>query len=140
MNIKKLLYESFDRKLKAEESLKLDSALKQSAGLMNEKESISRLREVVSQNGQKEFSPDFEYNLMRRINMPAEKKNYQYIFFDYLSSVFRKTAFAAIIIIVLTLTYNFGRIGNISLQSALGIKQQTTSFADDFKNLFSFYN
>ena len=140
MNIKKLLYESFDRKLKAEESLKLDSALKQSAGLMNEKESISRLREVVSQNGQKEFSPDFEYNLMRRINMPAEKKNYQYIFFDSLSSVFRKTAFAAIIIIVLTLTYNFGRIGNISLQSALGIKQQTTSFADDFKNLFSFYN
>ena len=140
MNIKKLLYENFDRKLKAEESIKLDSVLKQSAELMNEKESISRLREIVSQNGQREFSPEFEYNLMRKINMPAEKKNYQYVFFDYLSSVFRKTAFAAIIIIILTLTYNFGRIGNISVQSALGIKQQTTTFADDFKNLFSLYN
>jgi hypothetical protein len=140
MNIKKLLYESFDRKLSKDEAQKLNSAFNKHQDLNTERDGISYVRKMVLNSGQKDFSPDFEYELMRKINSPAEKGNYQYIFFNSLNTAIRKLAFATIIFIILTLTYNFGRIGNISFQSAIGIKQQTTSFADDFKNLFSFYN
>lgn len=140
MNIKKLLYESFDRKLSKDESLDLNSELEKNYDLNKEKNDITYMREMVLNSGRKEFNPGFEYELMRKINSPAEKGNYQYVFFNSLNTAFKRLAFATIIFIILTLTYNFGRIGNISFQSAFGIKQQTTSFADDFKNLFSFYN
>jgi hypothetical protein len=140
MNIKKLLYESFDRNLTESERQKLDGALDSSNNLNKEKDEIFSLREMVFSNTQKDFSAGFEFEIIRRLNSSSTKGNYQYVFFNSLNTVFRRLAYATIIFIILTLSYNFGKSGNISFQSAIGIKQQNTSLVDDFTNLFSFYD
>ena len=141
MKLKKLLYESFDRVLTKKELYKLDIALNKSRILAKEKNDISNLREMISSNNmQRDFSPGFEFEVIRKINSHPTRGSYQYIFFNSLNMVFRKIAYATVIFIILTLSYNFGKSGSISFQSALGIKQQDTSLADDFKNLFSFYD
>jgi len=140
MNIKKLLYESFDRKLTKNEEKKLLSALNKSVILSKEENEISSIRELIAGNMQRDFSPGFEIEVINRINSRITDGSSLYIFFSSMNTAFRKLAYATIIFIIITLTYNFSKSGNISLQSALGIKQQnSTSLADDFKNLFSFY-
>jgi hypothetical protein len=140
MRIKKLLYESFDRNLTGKESQKLDRALTNSDSLNKEKNDLSNLREMILNNTQKDFSADFEFEVFRRLKQRKTDRSYQYIFFNSLNKSFKKLAYATIIFIILTLSYNFEKSGSISIQSALGIKQQNTSLADDFKNLFSFYD
>jgi hypothetical protein len=140
VNIIKLLYESFDRSLTKTEVRKLDKALNESDSLTQEKEDLSNLRKVIHYNTQRDFSPEFEFQVMRKISSPIAKSSYQYAFFNSLNTIFRKLAYATIIFIILTLSYNFEKNGNISIQSALGIKQQNTSLADEFKDLFSFYD
>jgi len=140
MNIKKLLYESFDRNLSKSDAKKLDTALKKSGNLSKEINDITLFREIIARNTQKDFSPGFESEVLRKINSRAIKGNYQNVFFNSLNTAFRKLAFAVIIFIIITLSYNIGKSGNISFQSAMGIKQQNTSLADDFKYLFYFYN
>jgi hypothetical protein len=139
MRIKKLLYESFDRNLTGKESQKLDKALTNSDSLNKERNDLSNLREMILNNTQKDFSTDFEFEVFRGLNQRKTDRSYQYIFFNSLNNLFKKLAYATLIFIILTLSYNFGKNGSISFQSALGIKQQNTSLADDFKNLFSFY-
>lgn len=96
---------------------------------------------MISDNTQKDFSPGFELEVMRRINSQTTEVSYQYIFFNTINSAFKKLAYTTIIFLILTLSYNFEKNGNISFQSALGIKQQdNTSLAEEFKNLFSFYD
>ena len=140
MNSKRLLYESFDRKLTKDEAQKLGKALNNSTDLNKERSDISYLRKMIKESSQKDFSPGFELEVMRRINFPATIGNYQYIFFNSLNTAFRRLVYATIIFILLTLSYNFGKSGNISFQSAFGIRQQDSSLVDDFKNLFSFYD
>jgi hypothetical protein len=140
MRIKKLLYESFDRNLTGKESQKLNKALTNSDSLNKEKNDLSNLRGMILKNTQKDFSAEFEFEVFRRLKQRKTDRNYQYIFFNSLNNSFKKLAYATIIFIILTLSYNFEKSGSISIQSALGIKQQNTSLADDFKNLFSFYD
>jgi hypothetical protein len=139
MNLKKILYESFDRGLTKNEALKLSDALKKSTGLARERNDIKNIRDAVSGSARTAFSPGFEIEVLRKINSQSLKGSDQYILFTSLNSAFRKLAYATIIFIIITLSYNFGKSGNISLKSALGIKQQNSSLADEFKNLFSFY-
>jgi activator of HSP90 ATPase len=140
MNIKKLLYESFDRNLSKSEANKLKNALIKSESLKKEQSELSTFREVIFQNTQKDFSPDFEFEVLRKINSRTTRGSYQDIFFNSLNTTFRRLAYAVLIFIILTLSYNFEKNGNISFRSALGVKQQNSSLAEDFKNLFSIYN
>lgn len=139
MNIRKLLYESFDRKLSEKEAEKLKTALSKSNKLNKEKSELSYMREMVFRNAQKDFSPGFELEVMRKLNLAGTKETYPVMFFNTLSKSFRPLAFASIIFILITLTYNVTKSGRISFQSAFGITQNNTTLADDVKSLFSFY-
>ena len=142
MKIKKLLYESFERALTNEEEKILAKALACSEALRNEKENIIRLRESLSINAIKDFTPGFEERVLQKINSPkAAKRGGEYDFFNSLSFLFRKIVYATIIIVILSLSYNFTKYGQVSLKSALGIQSQKTSLAETFYNsLYSIFS
>ena len=141
MNVKKLLYESFERSLNEEEKNTLTDALVSSRELREEREKILGIRARLSAGAVRDFSDGFEEKVLRKINSPAVKKNTDYLFFKSLNMMFKRIVYATVIIIVISVSYNFSKSGSISIQSALGIKQQETTLADAFYNkLYSFFN
>lgn len=141
MNNRKLLYESFDRSLSAEEKKKLDKALTRSESLKKEKEEIAELRQFMASNKPADFKPVFELRVLAKLNPENKTKNQDFFFLNSLSFFFKRIAFITAIIVILALSYNFTRTGDISIKSALGIKSQQSSLADSFyNNLYSFFN
>ena len=140
MKIKKLLYESFDRELSKEEQGILNKTLVESDSLREEYDKLKKLRSFVSSNSSGDFKAGFEDNLMEKMHLIRNKPNRESVFFNSLSLLFKKITYVTIIILVITLSYNFTRSGNISLESAIGIKQQQSTLADSFyNNLYSIF-
>lgn len=117
-----LLYRSFDEELAPNERQRLDDALAKSAALREEKERMTAMRAMISDSSKKSFHPFFAEKVMRRLRQAESDPE---TFLDSLISVFRPVAFAAIIILIMLISYNLNKTENYSLAGALGEHQVT---------------
>jgi len=115
----KLLYRSFDTKLTPEEQRQLDQALNTSKPLQIRKARIERLREQLRSSAAQSFRPFFVERVVGCIReLQAQERN-QEIFFEALVSVFRPVAVALLALLIVLLSYNFGKSDNKTIASAL---------------------
>ena len=123
----KLLYRSFDDRLKEKEQKKLAQALEQSPGLRQEKKQLEAQREAVANTAVQSFKPFFVERVMEQVNALGGKTNGlgMQMFYESLVSVFRRFAVVGAVISVLLFIYNQG-IGDIlSLEEALTLSDLT---------------
>jgi hypothetical protein len=123
----KLLYRSFDDRLKEKEQQILTQALENSPGLRLEKEQIEAQRKAVTDTAVQSFNPFFVERVMAQVNALGGKTNGlgMQMFYESLVSVFRRFAVAGAVISVLLFIYNQG-IGDIlSLEEALTLSDLT---------------
>lgn len=123
----KLLYRSFDDRLKEKEQKKLVQALEQSPGLRQEKKQIEAQRKAVANTAVQSFQPFFVERVMAQVNTLGGKPNGlgMQMFYESLVSVFRRFAAVGAVISVLLFIYNQG-IGDIlSLEEALTMSDIT---------------
>ena len=123
----KLLYRSFDDRLKEKERQILIQALEDSPGLRREKERIEAQRKAVANTAAQSFKPFFVERVMEQVNALGGKTNGlgRQMFYESLVSVFRRFAVAGAVISVLLFIYNQG-IGDIlSLEEALTMSDIT---------------
>ncbi len=123
----KLLYRSFDDRLKEKEQKKLAQALEQSPGLRQDMKQIEAQREAVANTAVQSFEPFFVERVMEQVNALGSKTNGLdlQMFYESLVSVFRRFAVVGAVISVLLFVYNQG-IGDIlSLEEALTLSDLT---------------
>jgi len=112
--IKKLLYRSFDDRLKPKEQAMLNQALEDSLELQSEMRDIKAQRETITKAAVLTFKPFFVENVMEKVNGIAGKPNglaFQ-LFYESLVSVFRRFAMAGTVISIVFFIYNLG-IGDV---------------------------
>ena len=109
-DIKTLLYESFDRRLSADEQKLLDNALKNSEELRNEKAEVEKLRNMLGS-----FTPEFTADFTDRVINKIESETSGFInIFRYLVM----TGIAAIILLLVTIYFTDG---NLSYETLSGL-------------------
>ncbi len=125
--ILKLLYRSFDDRLKEKEQKKLAQALEHSPGLQQEKKQIEAQRKILANTAVQSFKPFFVERVMAQVNALGGKTNGLdlQMFYESLVSVFRRFAVAGVVISVLLFFYNL-EVGEIlSLEEALTMSDIT---------------
>lgn len=123
----KLLYRSFDERLKEKEQKILTQALEDYPGLRREKEQIQAQRNAVANTAVQSFKPFFVERVIEQVNALGGKINGlgMQMFYESLVSVFRRFAVVGAVISVLLFVYNQG-IGDIlSLEEALTMSDIT---------------
>ena len=123
-----LLYRSFDASLSPREQEELDNALERYASLRQEKEKISDMRRALASSGRQEFPSFFVERVMGRINSWQTKEE---IWYESIMGVFRPIAVAAIMLLIILLTYNFNANKKISFNSAMNTPSVTVEDAFD---------
>ena len=125
--ILKLLYRSFDDRLKKKEQKILAQALENSPGLRQEKEQIQAQRQAVAKTAAQSFKPFFVQRVMEQINALEGKTNgldWQ-MFYESLSAVFRKVAVAGAALSIILFVYNLGIGESLTLEEALTLSDLT---------------
>jgi len=125
--ILKLLYRSFDDRLKEKDQQKLTQALEDSPGLRQEKEKIQTQRKIIANTAAQSFKPFFVERVMEQVNALGGKTNGLGLemFYESLVSVFRRFAAAGAVISVLLFFYNLGVGEILSLEEALTMSDIT---------------
>jgi len=119
-DLEKLIYKSFDAPLTNEEKEFLESELNASAELMQEYQSLLSLRSAVRNSARDTFEPFFEERLLSRMERTKKyEKTYDYISTPLFTS-FGKIAAAAIIILIILITYNLNNGNNYSINNLFG--------------------
>jgi len=111
-----LLIKSLDSELSASEEQALQAALNMSEELRNEKESLLEMRDALISNRGKGFSDGFEHRVMAKIHSQQKE--------DFTSSLFRAfkpVAIAAILLILITASFNIWNSEQISLDGIMAI-------------------
>jgi anti-sigma factor RsiW len=121
----RLLYRSFDIDLTPEEKSELETALRNSPQLKEERKRIVAMRQTVSAGAAKSFGPFFAERVMHAITSVAEKRNGVETFFASLQFTFRRVALVGAVAIFLLLVYNFAKSGYVSVEAAFGMPQET---------------
>lgn len=133
--LEKLLFKSFDAPLSKEEKELLESELKNSPSLKEEQEFLNRLRRGVEQSAVNDFEPFFEERLMGKLNRSLKNERT----FDSISiplfSSFGRIAIAAVIILIILISYNVNNGNNYAINNLLGnSKTNIASVFDPFQN------
>ncbi len=116
-DIKTLLYESFDRRLSADEQKLLDDALKNSEELRNEKAEVEKLRNMLGS-----FTPEFTADFTDRVINKIESETSGFInIFRYLVM----TGIAAIILLLVTIYFTDGSISYETLSGLSDYSPET---------------
>jgi len=125
--ILKLLYRSFDHRLKEKEQKKLAQALEHSPGLQQEKKQIEAQRKILANTEIQSFKPFFVERVMAQVNALGGKTNGLdlQMFYESLVSVFRRFAVAGAVISVLLFFYNLGVGEILPLEEALTMSDIT---------------
>jgi hypothetical protein len=100
-----LLLRSFDTELTKAERRRLDEALQNSAQLRLEKERIRLLREAITDQTPRSFSPFFAERVMSRIRR-ENASSIEVVYGDVLVSAFRPVAVVAFLLILALLSFN----------------------------------
>jgi hypothetical protein len=123
----KLLYRSFDDRLKEKEQQILTQALENSPGLHQEKEQIQAQRNAAANTAAQSFKPFFVERVMEQVNGLGGKTNGlgMQMFYESLVSVFRRFAVVGAVISVLLFIYNQGMGEILPLEEALTMSDLT---------------
>lgn len=100
-----LLLRSLDSKLTPGEQEQLDKAMAQSEALRLEAEQLELLRQTVAGSVPRTFRPFFAERVLSRIRSEGSEMN-PLSFFDALFATFRPLALAAVVILVVMLSFN----------------------------------
>ena len=119
MNVKKILYRSFDSILSAEKDKKLKEGLLSSKELREEKNKLEKLRILLASIRSGKFKSEFENNVLRKIRLA---KYPQIFFYREIQFAFKKFVIAAGLVIAFLVIYNFGEHGKINILSKEKIK------------------
>lgn len=131
--LEKLMYKSFDAPLTEDEKNILESELKASAVFMEEYQNLLKIRTAVRNSAKDTFEPFFEERLMSNLNRSLKhEKTYDYLSAPLFSS-FGKIAAAAIVILIILITYNLNNGNNYSINNLLG--KSETNIASVFDPL-----
>ena len=123
--ILKLLYKSFDVKLKKVEEKRLAEALNESGELRKEKRRIERMRDEITKSAATSFSPFFAEKVMREIDSIDESAMDLELMSEWLTYLFRRIAFGVAVAVIFLLIYNFLGFDQVSLAGAFGIPEIT---------------
>jgi hypothetical protein len=139
--IEKLLYKSLDAPLSSEETSLLNNELKNSSKLRAEYNKLKEIRNVLAESGVPDFKPYFEERLTDRLYSDQKKPAPFNALINSFSYSFREIAFAAIIILILLVTYNL-KNGNIySVENLFGKSGSSIEYAfDPIQNLIGSNN
>jgi len=106
-SIRSLLYRSFEEKLKPQEEARLKRALADSPDLRAEKEEMLKLRRLLEERHEFNFSPDFEEKVLSRWRQEKTSHEKMLSFEEQLSSFFVKLAYVGTAVVVVLLIINF---------------------------------
>jgi hypothetical protein len=121
----KLLYRSFEEKLKEREQNQLKEALEKSEELRREKEKIAAMRKAVSESAYGTFEPFFAERVMNRI-VAEEKERAVVSGFEPLKAIFQRLAIAAAIVIIVLIVYNLSIGENFTMNEAFYVSELTS--------------
>ena len=125
----KLLLHSFDKELKSGDQKLLDEALEKSAELREQKESIIKMRNAISNTKTEVFKPFFAERVMSKI-YSLEKPSSKDIEFESLFSIFRPVAVSAVVLIIMFISYNW--FSNGQLPEEIAFNESDISIVDAF--------
>ena len=125
----KLLLHSFDKELKPGEQKLLDDALEKSAELREEKESIIKMRNAISNTKTEAFKPFFAERVMSKI-YSLEKPSSKEVEFQSLFSIFRPVAISTAVLIIMIISFNW--INNGQLSEEIALNETDISIVDAF--------
>lgn len=111
-----LLLKSLDTELSIEEYQQLESALENSSRLRAEKESLIQMRNSIKTAAATSFDDGFQDRVMARI----QAKNIEEFTFT-LFQIFRPVAIAAILLIILTASFNMWSSEQLSFDGILAL-------------------
>lgn len=123
----RLIYRSFDDRLKEKEQKKLAQALEHSPKLQRENKQIEVQRKVVANTAVQSFKPFFVERVMAQVNALGGKTSGLdlQMFYESLLSVFRRFALAGALISILLFLLNQGMGDILSLEEALTLSDLT---------------
>ena len=104
--ILKLLYRSLDSPLKKKDRQRLDKALEESEELRRHKLEIVSMRQAVADGALRSFRPQFSERVMGRIQSASSIKDSLNVQYETFRTVFKRFAVAALIILVVLISYN----------------------------------
>ncbi len=110
--------------------LLLEEALEKSQELRKEKESIINLRKRISESAGQTFGTFFADKVMAQIKSGQEESGEER-FFESLISVFRPVAIAAVMLLLVLLSYNMVSNQEYSVDGAFAYSQGTVEEAFD---------
>jgi len=138
--IEKLMYKSFDTFLSAKEEVLFNNELQNSPELREEIKQLRELRNTLEKSADQDFNPFFEDQLLNKL-YSKETIPFAFSWINTLTYSFRKIALAAIILLILLVSYNI-KNGNIySVENLFGKSGSSIVYAfDPIQNLFGSNN
>ena len=134
--LEKLIYKSLDSKLSEKEHETLITELMKSDEYFSEYNRLLEIRHAVSETKETDFEPFFEERLLKKLNHTVNDEKYFDLLSNSLFASFRRVAVAAIIILIILVSYNLNSGNNYSIQNLLGLSQAKIENAfDPFLNL-----
>ncbi len=115
-DVRDLLLKSLDSELSNEEYQQLESALERSSRLRAEKESLLKMRSSLKSAAANSFGDGFQDRVMARIQV----KNTEEFTFN-LFQIFRPVAIAAILLIIITASFNMWSSEQFSVDGILAL-------------------
>lgn len=119
----KLLYKSFDHELSEKEHRLLNQARKNSPELRREEKEILRQRRMLAASGPPKFGPHFADRILDRLREEEKPPVTNDVFYHAMRTVFRRVALAAAMLVLVMVSYNIIRTGNVSVAGALAMAQ-----------------
>lgn len=104
--ILKLLYRSFDEKLKPKEKEQLEKAMENSSALSQEREQILAQRRELKDSPSLSFQPFFADRVAERVFAEKRIENGWELFYETFRGLFGRFALACGIIVLILFTYN----------------------------------
>ena len=111
-----LLLKSLDSELSAEENQKLEEASRKSEDLRNEREILLNIRSSLKSVTVRSFRDGFEERVMAKIRVKHDEE-----FTAGLFRIFRPVAIAAILLIIITASFNMWNSDQISVDGIFAI-------------------
>ena len=123
-----LLLKSLDSELSIDEYQQLETALERSSDLRAEKENILKMRRSVKSAAATSFESGFQDRVMARIQVKNDEE-----FTFNLFQIFRPVAIAAVLLIIITASFNMWSSDQFSVDGILALTD--ISPADAFNPL-----
>lgn len=125
-NLRELLLRSLEEELSEQGRQLLDKALLDSVELREEKRKLIKLRESLAGSGADSFGPFFVGRVMTGIKALDKRPANGTLFFEMMFRWFRPVATVGLTLILLFTVFNLIRANDVSIESALGISDNST--------------